>query len=62
MQQQQQQQQATAASSSAASSPASSAPPCDRLTKWDFLMLNALGDMDDLMGERGGGGRGGGER
>ncbi|GLC72566.1 Phospholipase B-like 1 [Pleodorina starrii] len=23
--------------------------PLDRLTKWDFLVLNALGDMDDLL-------------
>lgn len=22
----------------------------ERLTKWDFLVLNALGDMDDLLG------------
>ncbi|KAG2491647.1 hypothetical protein HYH03_010017 [Edaphochlamys debaryana] len=25
-------------------------PTLERLTKWDFLVLNALGDMDDLMG------------
>ncbi|KXZ46084.1 hypothetical protein GPECTOR_47g360 [Gonium pectorale] len=25
-------------------------PPLERLTKWDFLVLNALGDVDDLLG------------
>jgi hypothetical protein len=28
--------------------------PLERLTKWDFLVLNALGDMDDLLGACGG--------